>query len=75
MACGTMTRIVAPAALLSCCHLVLGGIVLWVPQLRVMEFLGHVLLVDEMTRVVMGILVVLAIAQLLHQPRGSVAQV
>ena len=40
-----------------------------------MEFLGHILLVDEVSREIVGILVILAVAQLLHQAGGGVAQV
>ena len=39
------------------------------------ELLGHVLLVDEVAGVVVGITVILAVAQLFHQPGGRVAQV
>ena len=64
-----------PASLLTRAHHILGRVVLRHPQLRVMQLLGHVLLVDKMAREVVGILVVLAISQLLHQLSGRVAQV
>ena len=70
-----MTGIAAPSRLLPCRHLVFGRVVLGFPQLRMVEFFGHVLLVDEVSRVVMGIHVVLAVAQLFHQSSGRVAQV
>ena len=67
--------IFAPAGLLPCSHLILGWVVLGVPDLGMVQFLGHVLLHDEMSREVVGVAVIFSVSQLLHQPGRGVAQV
>ena len=52
----------------------LGGGVLGMPNLRVVEFFRHILLEDKVSGEIVGILIVLPIAQLLHQFGGCIAQ-
>ena len=47
---------------------------LGVPEARGLQVVGHVLLNDEMAGEVVAVLISVAIAQLLHQRRGGVAQ-
>ena len=49
-------------------------ILLWMPDAVVFQFVGQELLADEVARIVVGILVVFALAQLLHQFGGGIAQ-
>lgn len=55
--------------------LLLGRVELWLPDTAVFQFVGQELLLDEVAGVVVGVLVLLAVAQLLHQLGGRIAQV
>ena len=48
---------------------------MWVPEAGVLHGVGHELLVDEVVRIVVGILIAVAVAEVLHHLCGGVAQV
>ena len=53
--------------------LLLGRVELWFPDAAVFQFVGQELLLDEVAGVVVGVLLLLAVAQLLHQLGGRIA--
>lgn len=59
-----------------CVHALLNalllGVVLRLPELRALDFIGKILLVHEVSLIVMGVLVVIAVTQFFHERCGGV---
>ena len=52
-----------------------GRIILWVPNSLVNQCIGHILLLNEMPRIVMRVCVSVVIAKVCHEFRWCVSQV
>ena len=66
--------LISPEGLHSLFMFLLGWIELGMPQLLLLQLVGQELLAHKVAGVVVGIFIVVSIAQLLHQLGGGIAQ-